>query len=149
MLELVKKTITEEENEVMLVLPTEDEIERMVKDLPKDKLPGIDGVTMEVLHRFWHVMKPTCIALVHAFWVDGKLTSRAFARVIKLIPKNMEILLLLNWRPLTMLTLTEKLCAKILASRMKGPTNKAIDPQQTGFLQGRSIMDSLASWSKS
>lgn len=129
-LELVQRTITNEDNKTMLELPTKDEIERMVKDrLPKGKSPRIDGVTTEVLQKFWPVMKPTCIALIHAYWIDGMLASRASAGVIKLIPKNLDIILLLNWRPLTMLTLTEKLCAKILASRMKGPTNRAVDLQ--------------------
>lgn len=145
-LKLIQKTITEEYNESMLELPSEDEIKRMVRDLPKEKSPGIDGVTAEVLQQFWPVMKPVCIALVHAYWIDGRLTSKASAGVIKLIPKNMEILLLLNWRPLTMLTLIEKLCAKILASCMKEPTNRVVDPQQTGFLKGRSIMDNLLTY---
>lgn len=55
-------------------------------------------------------MKNVCVKLIHAYWKDGKLTIRAVVGVIKLIPKNSEVLLLINWRPLTILTLTEKLC---------------------------------------
>lgn len=49
MLKLVQKTIIEEDNEFMLELPSEDDIERMVRDLPKEKSSGIDRVTIEVL----------------------------------------------------------------------------------------------------
>lgn len=45
-----------------------------------------------------------------------------------------------------MLTLTEKLYAKILAGWMKGPTRKCVDAQQTGFLKGHSIMDNLLTY---
>lgn len=45
-----------------------------------------------------------------------------------------------------MLTLIEKLCAKLLVERMKGPTNKAIDPQQTNFLKGQSILDNFLTY---
>lgn len=56
------------------------------------------------------------------------LTEKAATGVIKLIPKNYDILLLLNWRSLTMLMLTEKICAKLLANRFKGPMSIVIDP---------------------
>lgn len=86
------------------------------------------------------------MALVKAFWLDEKLRTRVAAGVIKLIPKNQEIWLLLNWRSLTMLTLTKKICAKLVANHIKGLTNNIIDRQQTGFLQGRSIMDNLLTY---
>lgn len=42
-----------------------------------------------------------------------------------------------------MLSLIEKICAKLLANHIKGPTSLTIDPQQIGFLEGRNIMDNL------
>lgn len=127
-LAVIQRSITNEGNESMLELPTNNEIEQMVKDLPKGKSLGTDGVIAEVLQKFWPIMKPACVALVHAYWNNWKLTSRVAVGIIKLIPKNLEVLLLLKWQPLMMLTLTEKLCAKILVGRMKEPTNKMVDP---------------------
>lgn len=43
------------------------------------------------------------------------MNEKVVVGIIKLVPKNPEILLLLNWCPLTMLTLIEKICAKLLA----------------------------------
>lgn len=74
-------------------------------------------------------MKSVCVALIQTFWTDGALTSRAVVGMIKLIPKNHEVLLLLNWRPLTILTLTKKLYAKFLANRLKRPMGNVIDKQ--------------------
>lgn len=88
-------------------------------------------------------MRVIYIALVLAFWKDGKLTMRAIAGVIKLVPKNLTFILLQNWCLLTMLMLTGKLCAKILANRIKGPTNSIIEPQQTGFLEDHNITNNL------
>lgn len=45
-----------------------------------------------------------------------------------------------------MLTLTEKIYAKLLANRIKAPTNKGIDAQQTSFLLGRTITDNLLTY---
>lgn len=74
------------------------------------------------------------------------MTTRALAGIIKLIPKNQLTILLLNWRPITLLTLTKKLCAKLVANKIKGPTGKIIDDKQTGFLEGRNITDNLLTY---
>lgn len=142
-LRLITTKISHADNLVMIEPPTDREIERIVQDLKKEKSPGIDGVTAEMLQKFWPCMRTACFELVRAFWHDVVLTTRVLAGIIKLIPKNQQIIFLLNWHPLTMLTLTEKLCVKLVANRIKGPTGKIIDEQQTGFLEGRNITDNL------
>lgn len=74
------------------MFPIEIEIDDLVRDLSKEKALDIDGITIEVLQRFWHVMKLICTTLIHADWVDGKLTSRTIVGVIKLIPQNSKVL---------------------------------------------------------
>lgn len=74
MLALIPKTMTDEDNKEMIELPTELEIETMVRHLPRDKSPGIDGITLEILQLFWPVMKDACVKLIHTYWRDGKLS---------------------------------------------------------------------------
>lgn len=45
-----------------------------------------------------------------------------------------------------MLTLTEKLIAKLLANRIKGVASQMMDQQQTGFLEGGDILDNLITY---
>lgn len=115
-LSLITKKITDEENRTMIEEPMDDEIEKLVMALPTEKSPRIDGVTTKVLTKFWPVMKEACTTMIKVLWRDGTLTLKASTGVIKLIPKNHAVLLLFNWRPLTMLTLTDKLCAKLVAT---------------------------------
>lgn len=84
--------------------------------------------------------------MIRAYWEDGRLTTKTTAGVIKLIPKNQNTEDLTNWRPLTMLTLTEKVVAKIIANRIWKFVGKLVDSQQTGFLAGRDILDNLLSF---
>lgn len=86
------------------------------------------------------------MAMILTFRRDGTLTSKVSAVIIKLISKNLEVLLLLNWRPLTMLTFTEKICTKIVVNQIKKPTSRIIDTQQNGFLEGKNIMDNLLTY---
>lgn len=94
-LTLIDKKVTTQKNLNMGRLPSEAEIKKMVFGLPKDKAPGIDGVT-EALIKGWEFMKPTCVVMVHAYWRDGILSTKVAAGVIKLIPKNNEITNLSN-----------------------------------------------------
>lgn len=76
-LDLITNRIFGEDNLSMMEEPTEKEVEKLVKSLPKDKSPGIDGVMIEMLLKFWDIMKSVCVALVQAFWRDGTMTTRA------------------------------------------------------------------------
>lgn len=96
-LNLITKKISVEDNSMMIAESTKDEVEKLVMVLSKEKSPGLDGVTAEILVKFWHVMKRACVEMIKDFWRNGRLTTRVFAEVIKLIPKNHEVLL--NWCP--------------------------------------------------
>lgn len=66
-LNLIQNKITVEENEQMLKEPEDDEIERLVMALPKEKLFGLDGMIAKILQKFWPTIRPTYVALVKAY----------------------------------------------------------------------------------
>ncbi|KAL3698736.1 hypothetical protein R1sor_012812 [Riccia sorocarpa] len=135
--------VSSQQNEALAAVPEMEELEKIVKGLPEEKAPGLDGVTAEVLTRCWSFMKIDCLAMLVSFWEDGVLTLCDSKGVIKLLPKNAERQRLRNWRPITLLTLTYKLISKVLASRLKGVLPGLVDEHQTGFVDGRSIHDSI------
>lgn len=132
MLSLIHNKVTDAQNEALIREPSEEEITAVVKNFPKEKSPGLDGVTAEVLQNCWDWMKIDCCTMVRAFWSDGLLTS-----------KSSVIHMLKNWRPLTMLTITHKIAAKLLTNRLKMVVPKLVYSQQTGFIAGRSILDNV------
>lgn len=124
-------------------IPDLAEVESVVKGLPSDKAPGLDGLTSEVLKACWSWVSVTCLELVQAFWKDGVLTISAVRGVLCLIPKGGDLDFLRNWRPITMLNLVYKIISKLLANRLKPLMGLLIDSQQSGFIAGRSIVDNL------
>ncbi|KAL3689642.1 hypothetical protein R1sor_015951 [Riccia sorocarpa] len=107
----------------------------------KEKSPSIDGVMVEILRKGWEFMKEDCFFMVQEFWGKKKLVGKDSKGVIKLIPKNDRKQLLQNWRPITLLTTTYKIVAKVLAIRLKSMLPRIIDTQQTGFVAGRNIIE--------
>ncbi|KAL3691828.1 hypothetical protein R1sor_005479 [Riccia sorocarpa] len=144
-MQLIDKKLTAEQNRVIAAALTDELIEEVVRSLPSDKAPGIDGVTAEVLVAGWSFMRSDCLAMVKRVWSTGNLLQKDNRGVIKLIPKNSDKYLLKNWRPITLLTTTYKIIAKIIAWRLKTFLPGIIDQQQTGFIAGRNIVENVLS----
>ena len=57
--------------------------------------------------------------------------------------KDAELVLIKNWRPLTLLNCDYKIASKAIASRTKTFLPKLISDDQTGFLKGRCIRENV------
>jgi len=84
--------------------------------------------------------------LLKAFMTMLKLgeTSMVINKgLITLSPKFGDHARLGNWRPITLLGSLYKILAKTLARRLQGIFPTIVRPNQTGFVEGRSILDNI------
>ncbi|KAL3686887.1 hypothetical protein R1sor_013196 [Riccia sorocarpa] len=144
-LQMVDRRLSIEQNEKIKEVPSEELIEETVRSLPAEKASGIDGVVVEILTRGWQFMKTDCFLMVRKMWASKKLLTKDNRGLIKLIPKNEDRFWLTNWRPITLLTVTYKIIAKIIASRLNSMMPGLVDRQQTGFIAGRDITENVLS----
>ncbi|KAL3688714.1 hypothetical protein R1sor_015023 [Riccia sorocarpa] len=136
----VTKEVSTQQNMELDSRPTMEELENLVKWLPEEKARGS---TVEILTRCWSFMKQDCLDMLTSYWVDGVMPTCDLRGVIKLLHKNEERQRLRNWRHIILLTLTYKLISKMLACRLKVILLDLVDEHQTGFIDGRSIHDSI------
>ncbi|KAL3675746.1 hypothetical protein R1sor_025694 [Riccia sorocarpa] len=139
-LTMVDKKLTISQNRTLEEQPTEGLIKEIVRSLPKEKSHGFDGVTAEVLVAGWNTLSGDCYRMVWRVWNSRRLLSKDNRGII---PKADELFLLKNWRPITLLTTTYKIIAKIIAWRLRDMLPDIIDQQQTGFIAGRSIVENI------
>ncbi|CAM6086928.1 unnamed protein product [Calypogeia fissa] len=66
-LDLVSRFLTDEENARLIRVPDKDEIQTIVDNLPKDKSPGLDGVTVELLRACWGIVGDLLVQVVTSF----------------------------------------------------------------------------------
>lgn len=79
--------------------------------------------------------------------LKGSLGSSINKGTIKLIPKDGDKALIKNWRPITLLNVSYKIMAKMLAMRLEKILPRFICSTQTGFIKGRYILENLiTSW---
>ena len=123
---------------------TYNEMDRAVKKLKKGKTPGGDGLTAEFYCFFWTEIKHILYQVFEYALECQQLPMSARRGIISLIPKkNRNLLLVKNWRPLTMLNLDYKILANILSERIKRVLNYIISDDQTGFMAGRHIASTI------
>ncbi|XP_059064589.1 uncharacterized protein LOC131856711 [Cryptomeria japonica] len=73
----------------------------------------------------------------------GTLSSEINRGNIKLLPKDGDKTFIRNWRPITLLNVSYKILAKILAIRLVHILPKIVSATQTGFIKGRYILENL------
>ncbi|KAL3688883.1 hypothetical protein R1sor_015192 [Riccia sorocarpa] len=138
MLAYVNTKVSSQQNEELIEAPSMDELKDVVKRLPSEKAPGLDGPTA-YLCLMLGVHEERMLSYADKFLARWDLAMCDSRGVIKLLPKNHERKRLRNWHPITLLTLTYKLNSKTLAGRLKKILLNLVDEHQTGFVDGRSI----------
>ena len=121
-----------------------DEIEIAVKQMAKEKCPGIDGYQIEFYDKFLSQIK----YILHSVYLKcietGSFHYSARTGIISLLDKpGKDQLKIENWRPLTLLCCDYKIYAKILANRLSSVINDLIHEDQSGFIRGRFIAQNL------
>lgn len=120
------------------------ELSLAVKEMPNNKTPGLDGLTIEVYKVFWERLGPIYFEAICKAKQRGSLHTDAKRGLITLLPKkDKDLIELTNWRPITLLTCDYKIIAKALAKRLQVVLPSIIDEDQTGFMKDRLISENI------
>ena len=119
---------------------TLSELFKALQGMRQISSPGSDGLTVPFYLHFWEEIKHYLLASYnHAFRVGHMSISQRLG-LIKLIPKKYRnLLLILNWRPITLLNVDFKILMKLFANRLKMILPDIIHPDQRGFIHGRNL----------
>ena len=136
--------LNETEQETCDKIITADECHKSVQELPNNKSPGSDGLSIEFYKLFWREIN---IFLIESYdySFDNKILSLDQRRaVLTLIPKgSKDIRQLKNWRPISLLNADYKIIAKVLANRLQTVISNLVSADQVGYIKGRYIGDNI------
>ncbi len=133
--------VSKETNELLTKCFTLKETIDAIRTLPKGKAPGHDGVRTEFFQKCVDEVAPTFLKAFIAMLNSEEALAYINKGTITLIPKSEDRSKLSNWRLITLLGSMYKVLAKMLAGRLQGFLPHIIRPNQTGFVEGRSILD--------
>ncbi len=122
---------------------SEDEIKRAVFDLGPDKAPGPDGFPLLFFQKSWEFLRVDILeifAKFHSGTLDLAPVNKGW---ICLLPKKGSPSEITDYRPISLVNGLAKIISKVLASRLQGVLGDLINPCQTAFIKGRSLIDNF------
>lgn len=135
--------VTEEENNFLTRPFSEEEIKEVVFSCYSDGAPGPDGISFMFYQKYWDIVKKDLLAMfddLHRGRLD--LHRLNFAMII-LIPKEDGSRLMKKFRSISLIDCSFKIFSKALTLRLGKIIDRLIAPQQSAFIQGRYILESV------
>jgi hypothetical protein len=115
---------------------TNNEIEAVIKSLPKKKSPGPDGFIAEFYQTFKELIL-TLLSLFHETEREGTLPKSFYEVSFIFIPKlDKDTTKKENHRPISLINLGAKIPNKILSNQIQQHIKKIIHHDQVGFISG-------------
>jgi ribonuclease HI/exonuclease III len=139
----VPAIITEEQNAALLRPISIEEVDQALEDTPKCKAPGPDGFTSDFFHHCWPIIRQEVWEILEDSRATGQVLQALNATFITLIPKEGNALRPDQYRPIALCNVVYKLLTKVIARRLKPLLPAIISPEQSGYVEGRQIMDSV------
>jgi len=131
------------QNSLLLNQVIEDEVKSALWSLAEDKAPGPNGFPPFFFRAYWDILWDDMVAAIQLFFNTATMSPNWKHTYIVLIPKQPDPSQTSHFRPINLCNILYKVCAKLLANRMKSILPQLISLEQGAFIGGRSISDNI------
>lgn len=123
---------------------TEEEVARVVMEMPPDKAPGPDGFIGIFFKTCWPVIKQDMLHVFHQIsQLRGSMFNLVNSANMVLLPKKDRSIRVGDYRPISLIHSIAKIFSKILANRLAPKLNHIVSTSQSAFVKGRCIHDNF------
>ena len=129
-LSFIEATISDEDNDKLTEIITEDELFLILKSFNLNKSPGIDGLPIEFYLKFFNIMKIELCQIFNNSLFYNSLTDSQRKAIIILLYKGGDSQLISSWRPISLICVDSKIIAKVISWRLNSIIHKFISEEQ-------------------
>jgi len=140
---LEEQKVTEQENLALEAPFTENEIKKAVLDSYADGALGPDGLSFMFYQCFWDLIKKDLMNMFDDFYSDKLDIFRINFAAITLVPKENDACTMNKFRPISLLNCSYNIFTKVLTNRVNLIANRLISNNQSAFIKGRYILESV------
>jgi hypothetical protein len=137
--------VTQAENEMLEREFFEEEVKRAIDESYAEGAPGPDGFSFLFYQKIWRIIKKDLMALMKGFVKGNIMIDRLNFAMIILIPKEEDARTLKKYRPISLINYNFKIFSKVLNNRIEALCGRLLAPNQTAFVRGRFILESIVS----
>ena len=141
--EAISPAITEELNEGVSAVPSDEEIKAATFSIHPDKASGPDGFSAGFFRTNWNTVGPAVSREIKQFFSTGVLPSNINHTHIQLIPKILAPRTVADYRPIALTSVYYKIISKIITKRLQPILDLIISENQSAFVPGRAIADNV------
>jgi len=138
-----EEKVSEEENALLEVDFSEEEVKEVVFGSYAEGASGPDGLPFLFYQRFWELIKMDLMGLFNAFGKGEFNLARLNYATVVLIPKESDAKSLKKFRPISLLNCSFKIFSKAPNNRLTRIIHRLIAPNQSAFIKGRFILESV------
>ncbi|CAF1426913.1 unnamed protein product [Adineta ricciae] len=111
--------------------------------LKKNKSPGLDGVTAEVLQAGGDQLARQIRKLCNKAWREGTIPEEWGKSLLVPTPKKGDLSNCSNYQTISLINHTGKVHLTVLLNRLKGNLDPYLSEEQAGFRKDRSIVHQI------
>lgn len=135
--------LNEDQKKLLVEEITNKEIKEVIWNGKEGKALGPDGFTLSFFKAAWEVVGGVVTEAKRHFFNIGRLLKEVNSTFISLIPKKLEASTFNDFRPIALCNLIYKFNIKIIVNRLKRVMNVLVQPNQSAFIEGHSIMENI------
>ena len=107
------------------------------------KALGLDGFTSNFFHHLWDLVKEEVLEIVEESRSKRGVLKAFGATLLTLIPKEVSEYSCDKFRPIALCNVIYKINSKVIENYLKPLLPSLINPEQSGFVEGRNILDGV------
>ncbi|KAK0581732.1 hypothetical protein LWI29_017271 [Acer saccharum] len=130
---LIQRQLSNDDNDFLCSIPTEEEVKRAVFSIPKDSSPGPDGFGSEFYMSCWDIVKDDVMDAAVDFFQGTPLFRFYSSSFIVLIPKVDNPASFDKFRPISLCSVAYKIFSKIIVFRLTDLVEKLVSHEQDFF----------------
>ncbi|GAB2268310.1 hypothetical protein Dimus_038709 [Dionaea muscipula] len=122
---------------------TRADVQKVLEEIADDKAPGVDGFTVAFFKKSWLVIGDDVCKVVLDFFSKKKMLTEVNLAVLHMVPNGQNPTCAGDYRPVACCTTMYQIISKMLCRNLVAVLPILVDPAQSAFVKGRSIVDNV------